>query len=135
MKRHLIIAVLSISSSLALAKSPAPKACPSANEIKTVPFMGAFETPLGYIDFSADTFGSNEMWALTLGFIQADSEEKAVKIGNEALQNLSGNPHPQQGDSDDEWVCKYNLPGGFGAVAFYPFDGLSKLKAQKYLSK
>lgn len=94
--------------------SPITK-CPSVNAIKS---LGLTKTDivLGYEAYNTSSYDTNQLWTFALGFFDAQSAEEALKIGNEWLLTLSGNPTPVY-TAPHSAMCNYEMGHEGFAVA------------------
>jgi hypothetical protein len=72
--------------------SPITK-CPSVNTIKNLGLTKA-KIFIYYEVYNTSSYDTDHIWTFGLGPVQAESVEEAIKIGNDWLLTLSGNPTP-----------------------------------------
>jgi len=72
--------------------SPITK-CPSINTIKNLGLTKA-KIFIYYDVYNTSSYDTDHIWTFGIGPVQAESVEEAIRIGNDWLLTLSGNPTP-----------------------------------------
>ena len=122
-----------LTSHITFAKQPIPTACPNVSVIKSTPITSAIEMFGTYLSYSNGKFDTSNYWIFTMGLIEAESESQAIMKANRIKQRLSGQPLPQQNNSNTEWSCQYSLPGEMAALAVTSDDMPSPVKVARQL--
>lgn len=119
--------------SYAAAQGLPPEKCPSISEIKGEGL--SYVTEFGshkYLASQISHYDTEQQWIFAIAFIPAKNQEIALEKGNKLMNDVSGSPFPQE--DHNEWVCEYNIPGNYMAVAL-PVDFLSMQRVKQYFAK
>lgn len=114
---------LFLSCSIIARPHPKPEQCPNINVVKSEGLITAEEifgdNFYGALNFS--NYGLKEKWAFVIAAIEANNKKQALEIGQKLLKQTSGSPVPTL-DDKETWVCWYQAPGDYIAVAIEPLD-------------
>lgn len=127
-----------VSYSTAAALPPKPDLCPSIELVKRKGASVAEHifTKNAFIVGHEDDYSLKEVWNFFMLVIQAENDELAIQKGNELVQMVSGTPRPKLDPQGGYmWVCEYDIPGGYVAIAVPEDEEMSFSKIRHLISK
>lgn len=107
--------------------------CPNLSTIQAEgvsmaqPFLGA------YFTYHFSTYNTNSTWGLVIANLDADSEEAAVELGNEVLNNMTAPGVYTPLETDIMCTYETGVPGVFAATIKY--DVPSPMKLKQFIQK
>lgn len=101
-----------------------PGACPDVSQIKSQPLTAYmyYDPVKAYSVFTQATYDSSYMWGFGIAPIDESNGEAAMKVANDLLPLVTGNPSPHYYSQANAWICEYELPGNYRAMAATQMD-------------
>ena len=96
-----------------------PDECPSIEYVSLFKYYHVvFDDGFYYLSKEGQ-FGTNGIWNLAAGTIDAKSPQEAYSYFREHFATLTTTPAVDYDSKTDNWVCYYNMPDGLTAKTWY----------------
>lgn len=87
-----------------------PIKCPSTASIKAQRLTSVdIVAPNFYIIYANNQYDTPQNWLFAIGPIKAHSQDSAMDIATEYLQDMSGNPEPNENRDAGYFSCEYHV--------------------------
>ncbi|KTC89710.1 DUF4949 domain-containing protein [Fluoribacter dumoffii] len=109
--------------------------CPNLSDLQAEGI--SMSEPLGnnyYVGYSLAHFNSSSNWGFAIGPVQAESDEDAIDVSNQILNNMTAPAFPLELDND-VLVCLYDTGNPYIYSIAVRDYAISPMKLKQYLQK